>query len=250
VSQTPQLPFIPRTSVERTDTPAHNAPFRLARPFVHGTSRDAVELTASADTTLATREGEGERPLPPIEEFLLTTAEQAAETYAPTATPFDYPSRANADYELPPLEHFLDELPVVDSFAPAADEIGAGKSGPATLDFHDAYGQFADANPVVDTSTDAGWVDTDWQRYDWNGAAALGEGSNAEALEAWSETDWESKPPRAGDVRETAAQAIANALDHIANRIRHGELAVQPADLVTDPAAIAATLAALLGVRR
>jgi hypothetical protein len=52
------------------------------------------------------------------------------------------------------------------------------------------------------------------------------------------------------DFRQTAAQAIANALDEIAHRIRNGELVVPPPNLNTDPAAIAATLAALLGVRR
>jgi len=55
--------------------------------------------------------------------------------------------------------------------------------------------------------------------------------------------------PKAGDLRKTAAHAIATALDEIARRIREGDLSV-PAGPMTDPAAIAATLASLLGVKR
>ena len=49
----------------------------------------------------------------------------------------------------------------------------------------------------------------------------------------------------------SAAQAIANALDQIAHQIREGDLTIpSPGGALTDPGAIAATLAALLGVRR
>jgi hypothetical protein len=98
-------------------------------------------------------------------------------------------------------------------------------------------------------SPDTEWVDTGWQDFDWNATAALGEASHPDASDDWSRTDWESAPPQR-EQRETPAQAIASALDHIAQRIRNGELLVPPSELVADPAAIAATLAALLGVRR
>ena len=49
----------------------------------------------------------------------------------------------------------------------------------------------------------------------------------------------------------SAAQAIANALDQIAQQIREGGLTVpSPGGALNDPRAIAATLAALLGVKR
>ncbi|MFN2635834.1 MAG: hypothetical protein ABR585_02245 [Gemmatimonadaceae bacterium] len=190
--------------------------------------------------------------MPAIEEFLLPAQlpeEVGSQTLVPAG--FDYPGEPVEEDRLPPLEHFLDELPEVGSFAPT-DERPIEQSGleGRPYELPNVYGAAADQRSWGQPDSDPGWVETDWQRYDWSGAAALGEGNSSEALESWSETDWESKPSPARDVRESTAEAIANALDHIANRIRHGELAVQPADLITDPAAIAATLAALLGVRR
>jgi hypothetical protein len=44
-------------------------------------------------------------------------------------------------------------------------------------------------------------------------------------------------------------QAIAKALEQIAQRIKSGELAAPVPGSATDPATIAATLAALLGIR-
>jgi hypothetical protein len=145
-------------------------------------------------------------------------------------------------FELPPVEHFLDPLPIVEEFAPvsegalsdawpAANEMGAGPGARAV-------------NP-----SESGWAETDWQSYDWRAAAALGEGPEAEASNAWASTDWDGKaPPR--DPRPTPAQAMASALDQIAQQIREGQLAVPGTAATPNPAKIAETLAALLGVKR
>ena len=93
-------------------------------------------------------------------------------------------------------------------------------------------------------------LETEWQHFDWRAAAALGETANVEASSAWATTDWGGTVPKVGDLRQTAAHAIATALDEIAKRIRDGDLAVPGQGPMADPATIAATLSALLGVKR
>jgi len=139
------------------------------------------------------------------------------------------------------MEHFLDPLPAVVSFAPDAD--GALLDEPAVaVDYISAA---ATGRPA----TEAGWLVDDWQQYDWRAAATLGDGVESQASNDWATTDWEVSTPAARN-KPSAAQAIASALDQIAQRIREGELTVPPPGALTDPGAIAATLAALLGVRR
>jgi hypothetical protein len=128
------------------------------------------------------------------------------------------------------------------------DAVAEGGAVPAA-----GNGELAVQEPGLEqTEADAvapEWGDTDWAQYDWRSAAALGEADHA-ASSAWSETDWENASPPARDVRETAAKAIADALDGIARRIRDGELAIPAPGPGVNPATIAATLAALLGVKR
>jgi hypothetical protein len=205
----PERPFIPSSTPTPRRT-ASTAAFHLARPFVHGAS---------------TPEAEPYSALPLIDDFL----------------------ESRESYDLPPVEHFLDPLPLVDSFGSDGGDVLIADAPERDVSVaSDAY-QTEDSEMFG--LEDRGWVDTGWQQFDWSGAAALGEGS-AEASDAWLETDWETTAPPVRDFRETAAQAIANALDQIAHRIRNGELVLPPPNLTTDPAAIAATLAALLGVRR
>ena len=108
------------------------------------------------------------------------------------------------------------------------------------------------AAPTEVPQTDpSGWGETDWQRYDWSAAAALGDAGDPAAMSAWAQTDWGNPGSSAKDTRDSAAKAIADALDGIARRIRDGDLVFPPPPAsVPDPATIAATLAALLGVRR
>ncbi|HYN20312.1 MAG TPA: hypothetical protein VE078_05085, partial [Thermoanaerobaculia bacterium] len=126
---------------------------------------------------------------------------------------------------------------MVDFFAPDSEGALPGNGAVAT-----------DARPR--DPSEAGWLETDWQHYDWRAAAALGESANDEATSAWATTDWDGAGAGARDPRPTAAQAIATALDEIARRIRDGELAVPGRGAMADPATIAATLAAILGVKR
>ena len=149
---------------------------------------------------------------PPIEDFL--AGEDGGESYDDAGYP-------------PPIEHFMDSGEETEEAAPASPSF----SQPPT------------------SGEEPGWGQTDWQGYDWRSAGALGEGAE-QARDDWAATDWQGAPTHARDTRQSAAEAIAAALDQIAERIRSGELSVPSAELVTDQATIAATLAALLGVRR
>jgi hypothetical protein len=230
----PQRPFVPSSAPTPRATSARPAPFHLERPFVHG----------AAQPTTVPKESYG--ALPSIDEFIERGADQSA-SYAP-GDGLDFSGEPETSYDLPPVEHFLDPLPLVDSLAPEGEGVMMADA-PEVTDSGESPTQYQAEGSDVFGLEESGWVDTGWQQFDWSGAAALGEGS-AEASDAWLETDWETTGPPVREFRETAAQAIANALDEIAHRIRNGELVVPPPNLVSDPAAIAATLAALLGVRR
>jgi hypothetical protein len=144
--------------------------------------------------------------------------------------------------ELPPLEHFLDPLPPISQFSSEPAESYAESS----TDFPDTS-----VEREASATAESEWVATDWQRYDWQSAGALGETEHAQAdaSNAWATTDWEVSAPKHIDRTKNPADAIATALDQIAERLRNGDLGL-PGAAVADPATIAATLAALLGVRR
>jgi hypothetical protein len=144
-------------------------------------------------------------------------------------------------HELPPVEHFLDPLPAIGGFAPDADGALMEESAVAV--------DFTTTSATSRPETESGWLVDDWQQYDWRAAAKLRDGAESQASNEWATTDWEAGRPLAPN-KPSAAQAIANALDQIAQRIREGDLSVPPPGALTDPAAIAATLAALLGVKR
>jgi hypothetical protein len=80
----------------------------------------------------------------------------------------------------------------------------------------------------------------------------LGDTVESQASNEWATTDWDGGSGKPGTRNKlTPAQAIANALDQIAQQIREGDLTVpSPGPSLTDPGTIAATLAALLGVKR
>jgi hypothetical protein len=204
VSETPERPFVPRRTPTSSRQLESAAEFRLARPFVPGSARHDTFAGATA----------------------------ATQSYDEYATDL----RDNGD-ELPPIEHFLDPLPVVDVFAPDVEGALADASS-------DEFGSSAAG------SAESGWVDDAWQQYDWRAAAALGDGPETEASTEWATTDWDTGAPVARRQRPNAADAIASALDQIARQIREGELAIPSPASVADSKTIAATLAALLGVRR
>ncbi|HJP84347.1 MAG TPA: hypothetical protein VJ852_00015 [Gemmatimonadaceae bacterium] len=187
------------------------------RPYVpHRTPTRGQPAIASSDFALT-------RPFVPDEEQIKSVLfEPAALTPAPVPVEVFNETLSEEPDELPPLEHFLDPLP------PISD--------------------FSTEEPEVETD----WEETDWQRYDWSSVAALGdtERAQAEASDDWASTDWEVPAPGRIDRSANPADAIATALDQIAERLRKGDLSLPGSGGVADPATIAATLAALLGVRR
>ena len=218
----PQRPFVPPRTPKTTRPAVTASEFRLARPFVPGSERAIVR---------------------PIEDFLDKTPAAAA-SQRQVVSDNSYSTEFEEVFELPPVEHFIDALPAVDRFAPDAEGAVSGEGRTPTTDLA-ATGIHA---PAPD-QTEPGWVETDWQHYDWRAAAALG-ASAKEASNAWAATDWDGKAAPARESQPTGANAIAKALDEIAQRIRDGKLAVPGTGATTDPATIAATLAALLGVKR
>ena len=243
----PHRPFVPKRTPERPASRSAGE-FRVVRPFVHGQapswqSDPAVDAAPKAEPIavasiadfLAMDSAPAEPPPftlgaqspPSIAEYL--AADNGFE-------PIAYETEIET-YEPPPIEHFTDT---------ASDE--ATPSTPEYADsLMDPFGASVDQPPA-----DAyGWEETDWQRYDWSAAGALGDAGDPAANSAWADTDWGKPGSSAKDSRESAAKAIADALDGIARRIREGDLVIPPPPAaVPDPATIAATLAALLGVRR
>ncbi len=187
----------------------------------------------------ATR-GESTHSLPGIGDFL----DRSPPSAAPAMSEWDDKSYGpvngeDAD-EIPPLEHFMDPLPGIGEYSR-----DAAKAFDAALSQTDE-GPMLNA-PAPDVS---GWVETDWQQFDWRAAAALGEGAESAASNDWAATNWDAGTPRAKDMQPSTAQAIASALDQIARQIREGQLGVPAPGTVADPATLAATLAALLGIKR
>lgn len=220
MQQPPERPFVPRDTPKRGRPAIARSDFRVSPPFVPGVDRAriaALRLEYASEERVAASES-----LPPIERFLDLSAPTLATRVDADSYQF-VGRRVDEEDELPPVEHFVDPLPAVEDFA------ATGNADSAATE----------------------WGETDWQQYDWRAVAALGETvAENEATNAWATTDWDSETPHPRAPRPTAAQAIATALDQIAQRIRDGELALPTPGAATDPAAIAATLAALLGIKR
>jgi len=241
VSQKPQRPFVPHRTPKSSSGIAASSEFRLSRPFVPDLEQVQTAIGMSAGAT-------GPTPVESAREPALRGIEEFVHTYAATRHPetidareaYGVPLEEDA-YELPPIEHFTDPLPAVESFAPE----NGGATIEATADAMD-YTSVGTSPPVPGS---AGWVEEDWQTFDWRAAAALGDTPDAEATNDWATTDWDAAAPLLRERRTSAAQAIANELDNIARRIRDGDLAPAGPGELGDPAAIAAKLAALLGVR-
>ncbi|MFL5482374.1 MAG: hypothetical protein ACJ8AK_09305 [Gemmatimonadaceae bacterium] len=234
MAQTPQRPYVPHRTPTRGQPAISVADFALAKPFIPGAEQlqsSILDMHAAPETTLA------EAPIASIATFL---AAPQLTAIIPPREGVLADDEAEELQELPPLEHFLDPLPPISEFSIAADTYAAE-------DFPD---EMADVQPH--DRADSDWVATDWQRYDWQSVAALGdaERSQAEAASDWAMTDWDVPSPRKTDRTKTPADAIAVALDQIAERLRNGDLGLPGGGSVADPATIAATLAALLGVRR
>ena len=244
MTQKPQRPFVPHRTPKSARPTITTSEFRLYRPYVPGAERDVIESSGPMRAAgLVERQGVVSAPIRSIEDFL--------DTSVPAPTAYGRESKESSyeielpdeSDELPPVEHFLDPLPIVEHFAPDAEGALADAWPAESRDV-------AAAKPSGSDPSESGWIETDWQHYDWRAAAALGESAEREASSAWATTDWDGTVPRARDLRPTAAHAIAIALDAIAQRIREGELAVPGSAATSDPAKIAAQLAAILGVKQ
>jgi hypothetical protein len=243
VAPLPRRPFVPHRTPKTARPAVSSSEFRLARPFVPGAEKESAEI-AQAEAKSAARVESAAR-LRPIEDFL----DQSVRSGPPLSPESNVDNFASAfdegSAELPPVEHFLDPLPRVGDFAPEG-------SNPFD-ETHAASREDVPASGPLSGTLASEWANTDWQQYDWRSLAPLGEGGESAASTAWGTTDWDAPGARAAgaakDARPSAAQAIASALDQIAQKIRDGELAVPMPGAATDPASIAATLAALLGIR-
>jgi len=230
VQQPPERPFVPRRTPTRPQPAFGSSDFALSRPFVPGAERAQI-ASFGIETTIESRSAPS-TALPPIDNFLDSPPTRPGVPAAEREEELLAEEYAGED-ELPPVEHFVDPLPDVGGFA---DEAPQGDQTYAAAD-----------TPIPDAA-ETEWVETDWQQYDWRSAAALGESGDSEASTAWAATDWDASMPPAREPRPTPAQAIASALDQIAQRIRDGELPAPGGS--ADPKSIAATLAALLGIKQ
>jgi hypothetical protein len=146
------------------------------------------------------------------------------------------PVPVSAVEDLPSIDEFLDRTPPIEKFAPS--HVGEERAT-----------EWAWGGESVAPKMPAEAPAPDWQSFDWGSAANLGSSPPDAAAEAWASTDW-SEPRGGKATRQSAAEALARALDQIAERIRAGELRVPGPETVQDDAAVTATLAALLGIRR
>lgn len=247
--QVPHRPYVAPRPTNISTQAVVAGDFHLPRPFVPGAAprseppvRDSIESvhtrTAFVDSYIPPVAPVLPEPLPPIAEYLSSNvADSAAAAAAESVAEYEAEVVEDDSYELPPIEHFTDTVP---------DEMLEGR----TTGNGEESGWTPSRAASAPESGVSEWEETDWQQYDWRSAAALGDGGDPEASSAWAETDWDNAARREQSARETPAKAIADALDGIARRIREGELVIPPPGAITDPAAIAATLAALLGVRR
>jgi hypothetical protein len=243
VSQNLQRPFVPHRTPQSARPTIATSDFRLYRPFVPGAEREVIESNGPVRAAeFIETQAELSVPIRSIEDFLDVSV-SAPPRYNQESREQGYETESSAEAdELPPVEHFLDPLPIVQNFAPDA-EGALADSWPA-----ESVG-LAPAAASSDPS-ETGWIETDWQHFDWRAAASLGESAEREASNAWATTDWDGTVPRARDLPPTTAHAIATALDAIAQRIREGELSVPGSASTSDPAKLAAQLAAILGVKQ
>ena len=245
MSERPQRPFVPHRTPSESREPTGAAEFRIAPPFVHKGARANRETAPAsiadffaADEPASIADFLSADEPAPISDFMHVQAPASIADFLLPETSFETTSPVADSFELPPIEHFTE--------APEDHPMYTTEAGEA-----ESEDPFAAGDPEAESDS-FGWEETDWQRYDWRSAAALGETTDPEASSAWAQTDWGiAGAPQPKDPRESAARAIADALDGIARRIRDGDLVIPPTpSAVPDPATIAATLAALLGVKR
>ena len=246
--QKPQRPFVPHRTPKASRPVTAKSEFRLGRPFVPGLAREFPDAASTTSFALPAANAPVATSAPDVRNAPVAKVADIKRTDRERLPPIavfleDEVSSEEAEesHELPPVEHFLDPLPAIGGFAPEIDGASIDESAVAV--------EYA-REPTGSPETEAGWGVDDWQQYDWRAAGTLGEGVESEASNEWATTNWDVGTPGARK-KLSAAQAIANALDQIAQQIREGDLTIpSPSGALTDPGSIAASLAALLGVRR
>jgi hypothetical protein len=146
--------------------------------------------------------------------------------------------------DLPSIDLFLDELPLIDDFLAEEGEPQAEMP-------------FEEAPPVSVDAAAQGWASGDWQSYDWGSLSSLNRTPpRGGAAEEWGESEWpgdENLPNSPTQSQSNSgtpnADEIADALDGIARRLRSGELVIDNLRGTPPEAAMAAALAVLLRMR-
>jgi hypothetical protein len=165
--------------------------------------------------------------------------------------------------QLPSIEEFVDDLPMIEEFL-AAPRVEAAREHdwtetslyrpPTPPQSQPARVSPPRAVPAPDIDSE-GWAAADWQSYDWRQVSSLGAPApeEMEAHAAWSSTDWESTTRHLTNLASRPgglpAEEVATALDEIARRIRSGDLSLERFHGTPPEAAIAAVFAALLRTR-
>jgi hypothetical protein len=245
VASSPLRPFVPQGTPTRPRPAVGSSEFRLARPFVPGAEPARNETIQPDPAPSASAKSESAASLQSIQDFLHRASANPAVAAGPQSKRDEFSAEFDeASAELPPVEHFLDPLPGVGEFEGAT---------PHSQDMNWGAAEATSPASAASETPESEWAITDWQKYDWRSVAALGEAAETDASNAWATTDWDAAGPGAAHApkneRPTVEQAIAKALEQIAQRIKSGELAAPMPGSATDPATIAATLAALLGIR-
>ena len=130
MSQKPQRPFVPHRTPTSPRPAITTSEFRLSPPFVPGTGRDIGAPMQNSDAAIIT-ESEPVAPvsLRSIDDFLDTSPTQVA-AYAQDTSEDPYGAEFDDEPdELPPVEHFIDDLPAVERFAPEGE--GPSEAGMA-----------------------------------------------------------------------------------------------------------------------
>ncbi len=211
--------------------------------------------------------GGRQRPHPPFAQPDPGRRTEPERTLEPAEGATDFVARAEArareaemaqSADLPSIDQFVDDLPLIDEFLVAPREIhdwseaSLYRAPSPRNERESSLSPRGTATVAVPETDDEGWAAADWQSYDWNTIAALGapEPEAIEAHAAWSSTEWDSAARGLRDLADRSgslpATEVAAALEEIARRIRSGELSLERFHGTPPEAAIAALFAALI----
>src|SRR4051812_18644544 len=149
-----ERPFIPSSTRMPLRATASATEFHLARPFVHGATT-AAPATKGAVSSVS---------LPSIDDFLETTP-SAVESYTSPVDALDFTGETQNSYDLPPVEHFVDPLPLVDALARDGSDMVVAEARETNVG-DEAIGEYQASGSEMFGLEETGWVDTGWQQFD------------------------------------------------------------------------------------